>query len=276
MKFSQKMRLYFFYTMVQKSQKWPKTQIKGGSFSRARLNFRRRPILCTTLHRNLNQASNFGGTFDQLFLWIFLYNFHRRCLFTFSIPWCKEVKNDQKLNSRGSCLKKKKTVSRPSTIKLRCNFAMCFFLPRPRFKSNKISKKTIIYTTVCSGDSVWEPCCSVESSCHRTNRKAQISSVSKKFASLICALYTWGYVHTYTFSKRSVLGCPHVSYVNPETPFTQTWIDPGKRASTWKSRPLCSDSPRAQIALLFVCFLCLPESFFSIASRACAPRKECT
>ena len=29
MKFSQKMRLYFFYTMVQKSQKWPKTQIKG-------------------------------------------------------------------------------------------------------------------------------------------------------------------------------------------------------------------------------------------------------
>ena len=30
MKFSQKMRLYFFYAMVQKSQKWPKTQIKGG------------------------------------------------------------------------------------------------------------------------------------------------------------------------------------------------------------------------------------------------------
>ena len=31
MKFSQKMPLYFFYTMVQKSQKWPKTQIKGES-----------------------------------------------------------------------------------------------------------------------------------------------------------------------------------------------------------------------------------------------------
>ena len=29
MKFSQKMPLYFFYIMVQKSQKWPKTQIKG-------------------------------------------------------------------------------------------------------------------------------------------------------------------------------------------------------------------------------------------------------
>ena len=31
MKFSQKMPLNLFYTMVQKSQKWPKTQIKGGS-----------------------------------------------------------------------------------------------------------------------------------------------------------------------------------------------------------------------------------------------------
>ena len=30
MEFLQKMPLYFFYTMVQKSQKWPKTQIKGG------------------------------------------------------------------------------------------------------------------------------------------------------------------------------------------------------------------------------------------------------
>ena len=30
MKFSQKMPLYFFYTMVQKSQKWPKPQIKEG------------------------------------------------------------------------------------------------------------------------------------------------------------------------------------------------------------------------------------------------------
>ena len=45
------------------------------------------------------QASNFGGTFDQLFLWIFLWNFHRKCLSTFSIPWCKKVKNDQKLKS---------------------------------------------------------------------------------------------------------------------------------------------------------------------------------
>ena len=31
--------------------------------------------------------------------------FHRRCLSTFSIPWCKKVKYDQKFKSRrGSCL----------------------------------------------------------------------------------------------------------------------------------------------------------------------------
>ena len=28
-------------------------------------------VLCTTLYRNPMQVSNFGGTFDQLFLWIF-------------------------------------------------------------------------------------------------------------------------------------------------------------------------------------------------------------
>ena len=40
--------------------------------SRARLNFRRRPILCTTLYRNPMQASNFGGAFDQLLLHLFV------------------------------------------------------------------------------------------------------------------------------------------------------------------------------------------------------------
>ena len=44
---------------------------KLNSISRERLNFRRRPILCTTLYRNPMQASNFSGTFDQLFLRIF-------------------------------------------------------------------------------------------------------------------------------------------------------------------------------------------------------------
>ena len=40
------------------------------------------------------------------FSFCFLWNFHRRCLSTSSRPWCKKVKNDQKLKSRGSCLKK--------------------------------------------------------------------------------------------------------------------------------------------------------------------------
>ena len=74
------------------------------SISRARLIFWRRPISCTAFLRNLMQASDFGGTFDQLFLCIFLWNFHRRCLFTFSIPWCKKEKNDQKLKLRGPAL----------------------------------------------------------------------------------------------------------------------------------------------------------------------------
>ena len=46
--------------------------LSSGSLVRKRLNFRRRPILCTTLYRNPMQATNFGGTFDQLFLRIFL------------------------------------------------------------------------------------------------------------------------------------------------------------------------------------------------------------
>ena len=71
------------------------------------LNFRRGPFFCTTLYGNPMQASNFGGTFYQLFLWNFLWIFHRRCLSPFSIPWCKKVKNDQKLKSRESCLKSK-------------------------------------------------------------------------------------------------------------------------------------------------------------------------
>ena len=74
------------------------------SISRARLNFWRRPFLCTTLYRNLKQASNCGGTFDQLFVCIFLWNVHRRWLSTSSIPCCKNVKNDQKLKSRGPAL----------------------------------------------------------------------------------------------------------------------------------------------------------------------------
>ena len=73
-----------------KFQKDSPSDKKLNSISRVQLNFRRRLILCTTLYRNLMQASNFGGTFGQLFLWIFLWNFHRRCLSTFSVSWCKK------------------------------------------------------------------------------------------------------------------------------------------------------------------------------------------
>ena len=71
------------------------------SISRERLSFRRRPILCTTLYRNPIQANNFGGTFDNIFLWIFVCNFHTRCLSTFSIPWCKKVKMTKNSNEGG-------------------------------------------------------------------------------------------------------------------------------------------------------------------------------
>ena len=37
------------------------------------------------------QVDNFGGTFDRLFLWLFLCGFHTRCLST-SIQLCKKVK----------------------------------------------------------------------------------------------------------------------------------------------------------------------------------------
>ena len=76
---------------------------KLNSISRERLNFRRWPILCTTLYRNPIQASNFGGAFDQLSFEVFS---HKMPLYFFYTMVQKKVKNDQKLKSRGSCLKK--------------------------------------------------------------------------------------------------------------------------------------------------------------------------
>ena len=43
------------------------------------------------------QASNFGGTFDQLFLWIVFWNFHRRCVNTM----VQKSQKWPKLKSRG-------------------------------------------------------------------------------------------------------------------------------------------------------------------------------
>ena len=83
---------------VLKSPRW-------WALHKGRKHWHPQPILCTTLYRNLMQASNFGSAFDQLFLRIFLWNFHRKCLSTSSIPWRKKGKNDQNSNQGRSCLK---------------------------------------------------------------------------------------------------------------------------------------------------------------------------
>ena len=77
---------------------------KLNSISRARLNFRRRPFcvqLCieTFCQRATSVAHLTNFSFD-----FFLWYSHRRCLFTSAIQWCKKVKNDQKLKSRGPAL----------------------------------------------------------------------------------------------------------------------------------------------------------------------------
>ena len=54
MAFSQKMPLHFFYTMVQKSKKWPKTQIKGGGGG---------PALIAISWRRLSFPAPKSGTF---------------------------------------------------------------------------------------------------------------------------------------------------------------------------------------------------------------------
>ena len=67
---------------------------KLNSISRERLTFRRRPFLCTTLYRNLMKASNFGGTFDQLFLEFFMKFSQKMPLYVF-YTMVQKVKNDQ-------------------------------------------------------------------------------------------------------------------------------------------------------------------------------------
>ena len=97
--------------MMNKCAKFHKDSPSGkkklNSISRVWLNFRRRPILCTTLYRNPMQASNFGGTFDQLFLWIFFMQFSQKMRLYF---FCTMVQKSQKwpktqIKGGGSCLK---------------------------------------------------------------------------------------------------------------------------------------------------------------------------
>ena len=60
---------------------------------------------CVQLYRNLAQASNFGSSFDQFSFEFFYENFHRRCLFASSVPWCKKIKKDQNSNQRGLAIR---------------------------------------------------------------------------------------------------------------------------------------------------------------------------
>ena len=59
------------------------------------------PILCTTLYRNLKQASNFGGTFDQLFLGIFYEIFTEDVSLLILYHTVQKSQNDQKLKTKG-------------------------------------------------------------------------------------------------------------------------------------------------------------------------------
>ena len=77
---------------------------KLNSISRERLNFRRRPILCTTLYRNPMQARNFGGTFDQLFLRIFYQIFTEDASLLCLYHGAKKSKMTKNSNKGGSCL----------------------------------------------------------------------------------------------------------------------------------------------------------------------------
>ena len=77
---------------------------RWNSFSWARLNFWRRPFLCTTLYGNPMQASNFGGTFDQLFLWIFYKKFTEDSSLFLLYHGAKKLKKTENSNQGGPAL----------------------------------------------------------------------------------------------------------------------------------------------------------------------------
>ena len=58
-------------------------------------------FFCTTLYRNLMQASNFGGTFHQLSFELFFEIFTEDASPHFFYTMVQKSKNDQKLKSRG-------------------------------------------------------------------------------------------------------------------------------------------------------------------------------
>ena len=64
-------------------------------------------VLCTTLKRNLLQASNFGGTFDQLSFDFFYEIFTEDASLLLLYHGAKKSKMTKNSNQGGSCLKKK-------------------------------------------------------------------------------------------------------------------------------------------------------------------------
>ena len=84
---------------------------KLNSISWARLNFRRRPILCTTLYRNLMQASNFSSTFDQLCLRIFYEIFTADASQRLLYHGAKQSKMTKNSNQGGPALIEKKLAN---------------------------------------------------------------------------------------------------------------------------------------------------------------------
>ena len=64
--------------MINKCAKFHGDTVKKlSSISRARLNFRRRPVLCTSLYKHPIQASDFGGTFANFSFDVFVQFSHK-------------------------------------------------------------------------------------------------------------------------------------------------------------------------------------------------------
>ena len=99
------------------------------------MNFRRQPILCTTLYRNPMQASNFGGTFDQLFLRIFYKIFTKDASLPLLYHGAKKSKMTKNSNQGGPALKERKLhLKRKENITSKGEEAQsCTELQRPFF-----------------------------------------------------------------------------------------------------------------------------------------------
>ena len=88
------------------------------------------------------QASNFGGTFDQLFLWVFFMKLSQKMPLYFFYTMVQKSQNDQKLKSRGggSC----EEESLPSIVVVRHSYGKKTH--QKRRTALKLGKKIIFWT----------------------------------------------------------------------------------------------------------------------------------